>query len=173
MVGVLRGPGPRSLSPAGPRMRTQTTLPSARLSVETTLCRLRIPCTYTRSPCTAIEPYPAPSIAADHATGGPDRGHCESKPVSFEIPLRSGPRHCGQSNDGDCAFSAMTLTMRPTTASGTARLLMGLLTSKAHSGAYPKRARAAHLADEAGRRKLTVGESDRDVLCVKGVADPD
>src|SRR4029079_7687195 len=141
MVGVLRGPGPRSLSPAGPRMRTQTCLPSARFSVETTLSRLRIPCTYTRSAFTEIEPYPAPSIAADHATGGPDRGHWESNPVSFEIPLRSGPRHCGQSTDDDCAFNAMTLTMKAAATSGTVRLPMGLPTSEAHSGAYPKRAR--------------------------------
>src|SRR5262245_56492108 len=82
-------------------MRTHTGLPSARFRLETTLWLLRMPCTQTRSPCTAIEPYPAPSIAADHATVGPDFGHCASSPVSFEMPLRSGPRHCGQSA-ADC-----------------------------------------------------------------------
>ena len=28
---------------------------------------------------------------------GPAAGHCLSSPLSFEIPLRSGPRHWGQS----------------------------------------------------------------------------
>src|SRR6185369_3673687 len=28
---------------------------------------------------------------------GPSFGHCLSRPVSREIPLRSGPRHCGHS----------------------------------------------------------------------------
>src|SRR5215213_1596650 len=28
---------------------------------------------------------------------GPSVGHCLRRPVSEEMPLRSGPRHCGQS----------------------------------------------------------------------------
>src|SRR5262245_4380961 len=110
-VGVLRGPEPRSFSPAGPMIVTHATLPSARLRLVTTLCRLRIPCTQMRSPFTATDPYPAPSIEADHASVGPDRGHCLSSPVSFDTPLRSGPRHCGQSNDVVCARSDIVATI--------------------------------------------------------------
>jgi hypothetical protein len=32
-----------------------------------------------------------------HNSFGPAFGHSWSRPVSREIPLRSGPRHCGQS----------------------------------------------------------------------------
>src|SRR5262245_93737 len=35
--------------------------------------------------------------------GGPDRGHCWRRPVSFERPVRSGPCHCGQSAAGGWA----------------------------------------------------------------------
>src|SRR5262245_10781876 len=28
---------------------------------------------------------------------GPSLGHCLSKPLSLDTPVRSGPRHCGQS----------------------------------------------------------------------------
>src|SRR6185503_20729367 len=31
---------------------------------------------------------------------GPSLGHCLRRPFSCEIPLRSGPRHCGQSCAG-------------------------------------------------------------------------
>jgi len=32
-----------------------------------------------------------------HRSFGPAAGHCRSRPVSDETPLRCGPRHCGQS----------------------------------------------------------------------------
>src|SRR5260370_38524092 len=35
-----------------------------------------------------------------HNSFGPSVGHSWSKPVSVEMALRSGPRHCGQSRDG-------------------------------------------------------------------------
>ena len=35
---------------------------------------------------------------AFHTTGGPSLGHSESQPVSAEMPLRLGPRQCGQSS---------------------------------------------------------------------------
>ena len=40
---------------------------------------------------------PAPMPVTDHRSGGPDAGHCLSRPVSLETLLRSGPCHCGQS----------------------------------------------------------------------------
>src|SRR5688500_14578697 len=33
-----------------------------------------------------------------HTNFGPSFGHSFSNPVSLEMPLRSGPRHCGQSS---------------------------------------------------------------------------
>ena len=40
------------------------------------------------------------------ASGGPSFGHSLSSPVSFEMAVRSGPCHCGQSlGDGRKAFS--------------------------------------------------------------------
>jgi len=45
----------------------------------------------------AIEPKPSPRFDIDHARCGPDDGHCLINPVSFDTPLRSGPRNCGQS----------------------------------------------------------------------------
>src|SRR5215475_5256597 len=90
-------------------IRTHPIAPFARVRLVTTLCLLRMPCTNTRSPATATEPYPAPSIDADHATVGPDRGHCFNRPVSLETPFRSGPPHCGQSKD--CAHSDTVATM--------------------------------------------------------------
>src|SRR5215470_2299967 len=50
-----------------------------------------------RSSLTAIEPKPSPRFDIDQLCRGPDGGHCLSSPVSFDRPLRSGPRHCGQS----------------------------------------------------------------------------
>lgn len=58
----------------------------------------------TRSPRIATEPYPAPSWDADHTSAGPDLGHCLRSPISFDTPFLSGPRHCGQSVDGDWAL---------------------------------------------------------------------
>ena len=63
----------------------------------TTLSRPRIPCTKTRLPATATDPYPAPISAADQTSAGPVFGHCFSRPVSRDTPDRSGPRHCGHS----------------------------------------------------------------------------
>src|SRR5262245_6223654 len=66
-----------------------------------------------RSPLIATEPYPAPRLDACHKRDGPEAGHCFIKPVSFDSPLRSGPRHCGQSEGaGDCA-TRMTAIPRP------------------------------------------------------------
>src|SRR5918993_2487864 len=96
-VGVPRGPGPRSLSAARPIGLTQTRLPSARLSAETTLWELRIPWTKMRSRLTAIDPKPAPRFETLHARGGPAAGHARRSPVSEETADRDGPRHCGQS----------------------------------------------------------------------------
>jgi hypothetical protein len=50
-----------------------------------------------RSPRIAIEPKPSPRFDIDQLCRGPDDGHCLRSPVSFDTPLRSGPRHCGQS----------------------------------------------------------------------------
>src|SRR2546427_1419409 len=51
-----------------------------------------------RAPRIAIEPKPSPRFDIDQLLLGPDDGHCLSSPVSFDTPLRSGPRHCGQSD---------------------------------------------------------------------------
>ena len=56
-------------------MRTHSSLPSARLSADTTLCEFRMPWTKTRSPRTATDPNPAPRFSMDHTRGGPDAGH--------------------------------------------------------------------------------------------------
>src|SRR5437773_12310336 len=56
------------------------------------------PWTKMRSLRMAIDPYPAPRPAVDHSIGGPAGGHCCSRPVSLDRPVRSGPCHCGQSN---------------------------------------------------------------------------
>src|SRR5688572_32503156 len=63
--------------------------------------------TYSRSPrrpmvkrrplAIDIVEYPRPAPVAFQTRGGPSAGHCFSKPVSFEIPSRLGPRHCGHS----------------------------------------------------------------------------
>src|SRR5262249_60362289 len=58
----------------------------------------RSPTTQMRSPLIAGEPSPSPRLAIDHARCGPDAGHCLISPVSLDTPLRSGPRHCGQSD---------------------------------------------------------------------------
>src|SRR5258705_7347054 len=44
---------------------------------------------------------------ADQTTDGPLPGHCASRPISFDMPVRSGPCHCGQSF---AAFTATTLS---------------------------------------------------------------
>src|ERR1035438_8437720 len=44
----------------------------------------------------------------DHRTLGPPAGHLRSKPVSLEMPLRSGPRNCVQSDP--CAAGSRAAT---------------------------------------------------------------
>src|ERR1035437_9001704 len=44
----------------------------------------------------------------DHRTLGPPAGHLRSKPVSLEMPLRSGPRNCVQSDP--CAAGSREAT---------------------------------------------------------------
>src|SRR4051812_32764950 len=51
---------------------------------------------------TETNEYPPPIPLAFHARGGPSLGHSLSRPVSFEMPSRLGPRNCGQSNDDAC-----------------------------------------------------------------------
>src|ERR1043165_9533214 len=41
--------------------------------------------------------YPSPNPVAFQASFGPPEGHAFSRPVSLDTPVRSGPRHCGQS----------------------------------------------------------------------------
>src|SRR4051812_17229972 len=43
-----------------------------------------------------IAEYPLPRPLASHASGGPSFGHCLSRPVSWEILSRLGPRQVGQ-----------------------------------------------------------------------------
>src|SRR4029079_10950736 len=50
-----------------------------------------------RLPTTTGVEKPSPRSFTCHSSFGPPAGHCLSRPVSFETPLRSGPRHCGQS----------------------------------------------------------------------------
>src|SRR5882762_11217662 len=64
------------------------------------LCLPFEPCTKMRSSLTAREPYPSPRLEIDQTSGGPEAGHCGRRPDSFDRPLRSGPRHCGQSAGG-------------------------------------------------------------------------
>src|ERR1035438_7284522 len=45
----------------------------------------------------AAAAYPCVT-GTDHRTLGPPAGHLRSKPVSLEMPFRSGPRNCVQSN---------------------------------------------------------------------------
>src|SRR5437764_15385061 len=44
---------------------------------------------------------PPPRPVIFQASGGPLLGHSLSSPVSVEAPVRSGPRHCGQSVSAD------------------------------------------------------------------------
>src|SRR2546425_9086465 len=73
------------------------------------LCLPLEPCTKMRSSLMATEPYPAPRLEIDQTSGGPEAGHCCSSPDSFDRPLRSGPRHCGQSADGAGDWPAMRI----------------------------------------------------------------
>jgi hypothetical protein len=42
-----------------------------------------------------VEEKPSPTVSDDHANFGPSAGHTFKRLVSFEIPSRNGPRHCG------------------------------------------------------------------------------
>src|ERR1019366_2215592 len=55
----------------------------------------------------AAAAYPCVT-GTDHRTLGPPAGHLRSKPVSLEMPLRSGPRNCGQSDP--CAAGSREAT---------------------------------------------------------------
>src|ERR1044072_5943501 len=50
-----------------------------------------------RAPATKGVEYPSPRSFTCQSNFGPSAGHCLSSPLSFDTPLRSGPRHCGQS----------------------------------------------------------------------------
>src|ERR1044072_1337546 len=50
-----------------------------------------------RAPTTTGVEWPSPRSFTCHNSFVPPAGHCFSNPVSFETPLRFGPRHCGQS----------------------------------------------------------------------------
>src|SRR5688572_23124586 len=63
----------------------------------TKLLLARAPWRNTRSPATAIDPYPVPRLFAVQITRGPPLGHSFKSPVSFDMRVRSGPCHCGQS----------------------------------------------------------------------------
>jgi hypothetical protein len=49
-------------------------------------------------------------LVDDQSSGGPPGGHCLSSPDSRDNPVRSGPRHCGQSPDPDGADWPETAT---------------------------------------------------------------
>src|SRR5262252_752424 len=131
-VGVPRGPDPRSLVPDGPRAVDQISFPFDRLSARIVLRLSFIPCTNTRSPMTAIEPYPPPTFVADQTIGGPEGGHECSSPVSFDTPLRSGPCHCGQSPSDGCGWAiGEAATPRASTSVKTDRGVMEALLEEA------------------------------------------
>src|ERR1019366_3323139 len=55
----------------------------------------------------AAAAYPCVT-GTDHRTLGPAAGHLRSKPISLEMPLRSGPRNCVQSDP--CAAGSREAT---------------------------------------------------------------
>src|ERR1039457_4665082 len=55
----------------------------------------------------AAAAYPCVT-GTDHQTLGPAAGHLRSKPVSLEMPFRSGPRNCVQSDP--CAAGSWEAT---------------------------------------------------------------
>ncbi len=113
-VGVPRGPAPRAVRirvSIGPSVFDHTSLPSARLSAMTTLVE----------PLRALDEdavtgHGHRSIAGPESVRGPNEawasgGPSLRSPVSFDMRVRSGPCHCGQSG---AALSTATLrhTMR-------------------------------------------------------------
>src|SRR6185295_1627097 len=73
-------------------------LPSPALNARTySLARPSLLSRYKRSPTTDGVEKPYPTLVIRHTSLGPPAGHCCSRPVSVEMPVRCGPRHCGQS----------------------------------------------------------------------------
>ena len=97
MVGVPRGPLPRSLLNSEPLAASHSFLPVARSNAWMYSVPPRLPTVNSLPPAVLIDEYPVPAPPAFHASGGPPVGHCDSRPVSAERPSRFGPRHCGQS----------------------------------------------------------------------------
>src|SRR5437667_11185803 len=73
-----------------------------------------------RSPTMAGVEKPRPVLRYVHRSGGPFLGQAVSRPVSFETPVRSGPRHCGQS-----AARADSAAARRLAATKSKRVFMG------------------------------------------------
>src|SRR5688572_3659578 len=76
-----------------------------------------------RSPCVATDPYPAPRVVTCHNLDGPDAGHFVSRPVSFDRPVRSGPRHCGQSVGAGAWLKIVTVVNRRIVGTSIRRLI--------------------------------------------------
>src|ERR1051326_3594996 len=101
MVGVHPGPsfpcGQPFCSKAAPRRETQSSLPSFSDKAQTISSppRLLMPKIWPLAMDGALSPPPSPFIF--QASGGPSLGPSFSRPVSFEMLLRSDPCHCGQS----------------------------------------------------------------------------
>src|SRR5450759_2694782 len=55
----------------------------------------------------AAAAYPC-ATGTDHRTLGPPAGHLRNKPISLEMPFRSGPRNCVQSDP--CAAGSREAT---------------------------------------------------------------
>src|SRR5688572_491086 len=66
-------------------------------------------------PATTGVPNPSPRPDTFQARGGPLFGHVLSRQVSFDRPVRSGPRHCGQSAAAAPAAS-VAVSARPSAA---------------------------------------------------------
>src|SRR5262245_18230035 len=56
---------------------------------------------------------PTPRLAAFQESFGPLSGQLFSRPVSFEIPVRSGPRNWGQSEASAAAAANIAKTIAP------------------------------------------------------------
>src|SRR6516225_8341851 len=69
---------------------------------------------------------PIPRFLDVHNSFGPSLGQPLSRPVSLETPVRSGPRHCGQSA---APARAQTARLRMTTKMVFMRILEGLAES--------------------------------------------
>src|SRR5689334_3028847 len=99
MVGVERAFGYGGFWSGLPTLPTrvvQITLPSAvEIAWTYSLSMPRLLIMYRREPTTTGVEKPSPTSFTCHSSFGPPAGHCLSKPVSFDTPLRSGPRHCG------------------------------------------------------------------------------